>query len=78
VSHGKERIEKMAMFSSTPEANVFAFFFGDLMADGTLDIYARSNNGDMPRVLATIIVIIKQFLNDHPHTTVFSTGSMIL
>jgi hypothetical protein len=75
VSYGKERIEKIATFASAPEINAFSFVFGDLLADGTTDTYANSNNGDMPRVIATIICIIKQFLDEHPDTTVFFIGS---
>src|SRR5580658_8429226 len=75
VSHGKERIEKIAEFRSTPKENVFAFAFGDLQADGTVDVYAISNNGDMLRVLATIISILNRFLTDHSKATVFFTGS---
>lgn len=75
VSYGKERIEKIATFASAPEINAFSFVFGDMLNDGTVDTFINSNNGDMPKVIATIICIIKQFLDEHPDATVFFVGS---
>lgn len=75
VSLGKERIEKIAIFSSTPIENVYAFGFGDLAADGSIDVRIRSNNGDLITVLATVIQILKAFLAEHRSATVFFVGS---
>ncbi len=75
VSHGKERIEKIAAFRSTPIPNLYSFGFGDLASDGSIDDHIRSNNGDLIRVLATVIQILKTFLAEHPSATVFFVGS---
>ena len=50
VSHGKERIEKIVTFNSTPIPNLFNAGFGDLTEDGTIDDHVRSNNGDIIKV----------------------------
>ena len=75
VSQGKERIEKMVTFNSTPIPNLFNLGFGDLSEDGTIDDHVRSNNGDLISVLATVIQIVKTFLAEHPSATVFFVGS---
>jgi hypothetical protein len=75
VSYGKKKIEKVATFIPAPEINAFSFAFGDLKSNGTTDTYVNSNNGDMFRVLDTIICIIKQFLEEYPDTALFFTGS---
>jgi hypothetical protein len=75
MSHGKERIEKIAIFSSTPIGNLYNFGFGDRMANGTIDDQAGSNNGDIVKVLATIIEILKTFLHEHPTAKVSFVGS---
>jgi hypothetical protein len=75
TSVGKERIEKMAIFSTSPIENLYNFGFGDLMHDGSIDHRIRSNNGDLIRVLATVINIIKTSLKTHPSATVFFVGS---
>jgi hypothetical protein len=75
ISDGKERIEKIALFDPTPVDNLFNFAFGDLLKDGTIDIYANSNNGDVIKVFATVIQIIKLFTNENPSATVFFSGS---
>ncbi|MBS1660597.1 MAG: hypothetical protein JST68_06055 [Bacteroidetes bacterium] len=75
VSYGKERIEKSAIFISAPGVDVFAFTFGDTLSDGSLDTDKNSNNGDMFKVLRTIINILNQFLEEHPYATIFFIGS---
>jgi hypothetical protein len=75
VSHGKERIEKIVLFSSTPIPNLFNVGFGDLREDGTIDDRIRSNNGDIIKILSTIIDILKTFLYEHPKAKVSFAGS---
>ena len=75
VSHGKERIEKAVIFSLTPTANLYNVGFGDVKANGLIDDRIRTNNGDLIRVLGTVIQIIKTFLEEHPFATVFFVGS---
>ena len=75
TSHGKKRIEKIATFIPAPDIDAFSFAFGYQKIDGTIDVYINSNNGDMYQELATLICIIRHFLDEHPETTVFFTGS---
>ena len=75
VSLGNERIEKIAIFSSTSIENFYNFGFGDLTPDGSMDHSIRSNNGDLINVLATVIEILKAFLAEHPSATAFFVGS---
>jgi hypothetical protein len=49
--------------------------FGDLLPDGSFDDEAKSNNGDMLKVLATVVYILKHYTMQHPEITVFFTGS---
>ena len=75
VSQGKERIEKAVIFSLTPIANLYNVGFGDVKANGSIDDRIRTNNGDLIRVLGTVIQIVKTFLEEHPFATVFFVGS---
>jgi hypothetical protein len=75
VSQGKERIEKIVIFSSTPIPNLFNLGFGDLSEDGTIDDHIRSNNGDLVKVLSTVIHILKTFLHEHPKAKISFVGS---
>jgi hypothetical protein len=65
----------MALFDPTPVPNLFNFAFGDILEDGTVDVYANSNNGDVTKVFATVIQIIKVFANENPYATIFFSGS---
>ena len=75
VSRGKERIEKAVIFSLMPIANVYNIGFGDVKVNGSIDDRIRTNNGDLIRVLGTVIQIVKTFLKEHPSATVFFVGS---
>ena len=77
VSLGKERIEKIAIFRSTPKENLYYFGFGDLASNGSINDHIRSNNGDLVKVLATVIQILKTFLDEHHAATVFFVGSTL-
>lgn len=45
------------------------------MPDGSIDDKANSNNGDIVRVLATVVEILKDFTSKYPHSEVFFSGS---
>ena len=49
--------------------------FGDLLPDGSIDDRIVSNNGDIKKVLATIVVIVKHFTSLHPQVIVHFSGS---
>ena len=49
--------------------------FGDLLPNGSIDDKANSNNGDIVRVLATMVQILIDFTSKFPDTEVFFSGS---
>ncbi len=49
--------------------------FGDVLPDGSIDDKANSNNGDIVKVLGTIIQIMIDFSNKFPSTEIFFAGS---
>jgi hypothetical protein len=46
-----------------------------ILSDGTIDDTSNSNNGDIVKVLATVISILKDFTLKNPKAYVFFTGS---
>lgn len=75
VSKGRAWIEKRVIFGVTPIENVFNIGFGDLLPDGSIDDKANSNNGDITKVLVTVIHILKEFTLQFPEASVFFRGS---
>jgi hypothetical protein len=75
TSVGRKRIEKVVEFSGIGLKDTFNLGFGDLLPDGRIDDLANSNNGDIVKVLVTVIDIIKDFTNKNPHAHIFFTGS---
>lgn len=49
--------------------------FGDLLPDGTLDDIAKSNNGDIVKVLSTVVKILDDFTTRYPRATIYFAGS---
>jgi len=77
VSEGKKRIDKVVEFVPMEAPNVMNLGFGDLLLDGSIDYMAISNNGDIVKVLKTVVEILKHFLAQHPKVTVYFTGSTL-
>jgi hypothetical protein len=75
VSIGKTRIEKVVEFMPTGITNVINLGFGDLLPDSSIDYITVSDNGDMIKVLATVVDIVKHFTMLHPESIVYFTGS---
>ncbi len=48
---------------------------GDLLPDGTIDDKSNSNNGDIVKVLSTVIAILKEFTFVRPEANIVFTGS---
>ena len=55
--------------------NLFTLGFGDWSADGGVDYYIKSNNGDMKEVISTVIQIILHFYKKNPAARVIFYGS---
>jgi hypothetical protein len=75
TSVGRRRIEKMVEFTNVGIEDVYNLAFGDLLPNGTIDDTSNSNNGDIVKVLATVISILKDFTEKNPMAYVFFTGS---
>jgi hypothetical protein len=77
TSVGKKKIEKIVDFAPIGINNIMNLGFGDLLPDGSVDDSANSNNGDLIKVLATVIGILKDYTAEYPQVEVFFAGSTI-
>jgi len=75
VSDGKKQIQKIVDFVPIGKGNIVNLGFGDVLPDGSMDDTANSNNGNIIKVLATVIDILRDFTSLNPHSEVFFTGS---
>lgn len=75
ISTGKKRIEKVVDFVPIGIKNIMNLGFGDLLPDGSVDDKANSNNGDIVKVLATVIDILKNYTSEYPQVEIFFAGS---
>jgi uncharacterized protein DUF6934 len=76
-SVGRNRIEKIVDFVPLKVKNVMNLGFGDLSPDGSIDDRVASNNGDIGKVLATIVMILKHFTALQPHIIIYFSGSTV-
>jgi hypothetical protein len=77
TSVGRSEIKKVVEFVSLKAKNVVNLGFEDLLPDGSFDDEAIPNNGDLIKVLATVVYILKHYTSQYPEMTVFFTGSTI-
>lgn len=75
TSTGKKPIAKQVVFTYTGIRNIVNLGFGDLLPDGSIDDRANSNNGDIVKVLATIVRILIDFTEKFPEREIFFAGS---
>jgi len=75
VSTGKIRIIKAVDFSPIGVENIYNLGFGDLLPDGSLDVNVKSNNGDILKVLSTVVHITRDFTTRFPAIEIFFIGS---
>jgi hypothetical protein len=76
ISEGSRgRIVKLVAFTPLAE-NLFNLGFGDYdSASRTLDDRVVTNNGDQPKVLATVASAAVAFLHHHPAAVLYAEGS---
>jgi len=55
--------------------STFNLCFGDLLPDGTIDDTVNSNNGDIVKVLATVVDILRAFCLQHHAVQIYFEGS---
>lgn len=75
VSEGEKRIVKLVEFTRTGDENIVNLGFGDLLPDTDFDDEVVSNNGDIMKIFATIIQIVKEFTAEFPHLKIAFAGS---
>lgn len=75
TSVGRARIKKVVDFEKLSVENTFNLGFGDVKSDGSIDDKANSNNGDLVKVLATVITIVKDFTMKNPNTYIIFSSS---
>ena len=75
VSMGRKRIEKVVEFIPTGIPKIMNLSFGDVLIDGSIDHTSISNNGDVTKVMATVIEIIDYFTSKRPEVAIIFTGS---
>jgi len=66
---------KLVDFSPTRTKNLYNLGFGDLLPDGSLNHTVNSNNGDIIKVLATVVQIVRDFTQQFPEIKIFFSGS---
>jgi hypothetical protein len=75
-SRGKAVIVKVVQITPIKgRPGVYNLALQDEMEDGRLSDSNRTNNGDMPKVLATVEYIVRRHLDQHPDHTIFFHGS---
>lgn len=74
-SVGHQTLTKKVEFQPMPFNGFYNLALGDVDENGEIDIYSVSNNGDMHKVLATVIQIVAVFLAANPDTVIFVQGS---
>jgi len=77
ISSGRRAIEKVVEFTPTRLKNVYNLGFGDLLPNGEMDDTAKSNNGDIIKVFATVISILEDFTETHPSLKIVFWGSTL-
>ena len=75
VSTGRTSILKAVDFSPLGFDNIYNLGFGDLLPDGSFDTEVKSNNGDILKVLTTVVQITRDFTSQFPGIDLFFIGS---
>jgi len=75
ISIGRKRIEKVVDFIPLKPKRFMNLGFGDLLPDGSIDYRVNSNNGDIIKVLATVVDILRHFMTLHPQKVIYFRGS---
>ena len=74
VSVGHLNIKKVIIYQTTDLPDFYSLTLADILPNGELDVYIESRNGDMEKVLATVIQTIQTFLGHYPHAKIAFSG----
>ena len=75
LSTGRRAVKKIVEFTPLTLKNLYNLGFGDLLANGNIDDKINSNNGDIIKVLSTVIHILKDFTETNPEAKIAFKGS---
>ena len=75
ISIGEHIIKKTILFYKTQHVEIYSLTLADVTEDNKLDIYTVSDNGDMKKILATVLSAITTFLENYPNSKVVFSGS---
>lgn len=75
TSLGKQKIDKAVEFTATDKQDLYNIAFGDQLPDGTIDDIVESNNGDIVKVLSTVVQILRTFTTEFHDATIVFVGS---
>lgn len=68
-------VPKIVVFQSLKEENQFNLFLSDFENGVIADDHRITDNGDMPKVMATVVQIIHHFTDQRPKASVLINGS---
>ena len=74
-STGRRPVKKIVEFTPLAFENLYNLGFGDLLVDEKIDDKVNSNNGDIAKVLSTVIHIVKDFTETNPEAKIAFKGS---
>jgi hypothetical protein len=75
TSLGRRPILKAVEFAPTSIKGLYNMAFGDVMLDGTLNDTVKSNNGDIIKVLSTVVRVAVDFMTTFPDRRIIFAGS---
>ena len=75
-SIGKVTIQKVVVYQSFEDTpDIVELAFGNLKSDLSIDVFAVSDNEDMPLIISTVISTAFDYLEHHPEKTIYFSGS---
>lgn len=77
LSVGLKIIPKVIIYQTTYLPDFYSLILVDVLQDGSLDVYSESKNGDMEKVLSTVIQTILAFLAHNSEAKVEFSGSTL-
>ncbi|MCY7357398.1 MAG: hypothetical protein LH609_07970 [Rudanella sp.] len=74
--YGDRVVRKVIVYGRFPNnPDVFNLALGDKQPDGSIDDFARTNNNDMDKIMATVMQSLFIFFERYPVSIVYFTGS---
>ena len=76
ISVGHLNIKKIIVYQTTNLPDFYSLTLADVLPNGELDVFSESKNGDMEKVLATVIQTIQIFLSRYPNAKIAFSGRL--